>query len=515
MAYDAAPEAWAVGKEGVQRQKEAMAQVRQAKGVKAKAKAFGKGYVEGLKFQATGLARVGAASVVGSDAVKMGREALAEKRAKEAALKKNSAASFIVRGGRQMVKRGGKKVAQKVAGRSITGMVALAGGSLVTAMGLGKQAAREYVETKDILKGVKKNPSQIAANVAEINRFLRSMPSNWRAQLAINRAKLREAGASAGQIPPLKPDAHSVLLALNLNNRGEVSSEAAAGQEQPDGVSVPDDVRETAMEGVRESFKNNYGGYHFIGLARAIQLAISPSISDAALNRMRLYFDRKTKQDRLSSQYEDKYGPRYWSWLNWGGDPGAVWSKSKRFRELVGGSMQNRRNPAPGITMTQWYADVANEDWANWDLNRAGIMHYSPRGMPTYRSIVKSNPFEFKPESFDQRLRRMGMTGHTVYLDRETGVETKVPKMVMFDDPEAALKALAVFLVLEKVDVRGATAVPSRNQKQAAVLLADGRMFIATLGPRNDLRVEVRGVPGGIDWFAWAQVGVYPVTSAK
>jgi hypothetical protein len=107
------------------------------------------------------------------------------------------------------------------------------------------------------------------------------------------------------------------------------------------------------------------------------------------------------------------------------------------------------------------------------------------------------------------------MTGHTVYRDPETGAETKVPKMVMFDDPEAALKALAVFLVLERVDVRGATAVPSRNPKQAAVLLADGRMFIATLGPRNDLRVEVRGVPGGIDWFAWAQVGVYPVTSAK
>jgi hypothetical protein len=381
----------------------------------------------------------------------MGREALAEKRAKEAALKKNSAASFIVRGGRQMVKRGGKKVAQKVAGRSITGMVALAGGSLVTAMGLGKQAAREYVETKDILKGVKKNP---AGFEAEIATMLRNMPSDWRRQYNAGRRALVAAG---GPVLPDNPTPSQAAMLIGITAGGNPSGDSVTGPNR-----VPKAVRDAAMKGLRLSHENNYGAWAFIGIARAIQLATSSGVSDTTKDRMSRYFGRHTK-DKLSGSFGDDAAPSrgYMAWLNWGGDAGRNW--------VTGGSVSNPRR----------------------------------------------NPFEFKPEGFDQSLRRMGMTGHTVYLDRESGVETKVPKMVMFDDPEAALKALAVFLVLEKVDVRGATAVPSRNPKQAAVLLADGRMFIATLGPRNDLRVEVRGVPGGIDWFAWAQVGVYPVTSAK
>ena len=193
-----------------------------------------------------------------------------------------------------------------------------------------------------------RKPSSIAANVAEINKMLKNMPSDWQTQLSINRAELKAAGADSSQLPPASPNAHNILLSLNLNNRGEVSSEAAAGQEPTSGQTVPDDVREAAMEGVRLSYQNNYGGYHMIGLARAIQLAISPKISDAALNRMRMYFDRKTKQDRMSDQYANKHGKRYWSWLNWGGDPGARWSGSKRFAQLVKEnpmSAYSRHNP--------------------------------------------------------------------------------------------------------------------------------------------------------------------------
>ena len=177
-----------------------------------------------------------------------------------------------------------------------------------------------------------------ASEVQEINQMLRNMPSDWQTQLAANRNLLRSAGASADQIPPEHPDAFSVLRALNLNNRDGVSSEAAAGQDPPDGVVVPDDVKRDAMQGVRDSYKNNYGGYNFIGVARAIQLVVSKKISKAAKNRMRMYFDRKVKQDRLSDQFEAKKGKRYWSWLNWGGDAGARWSGSKRFAELVKGN---------------------------------------------------------------------------------------------------------------------------------------------------------------------------------
>ena len=211
----------------------------------------------------------------------------------------------------------------------------------------GERAAAEFARATAATKAIAALPTnaKIQANVAEINKMLKTMPSDWKSQLGTNRAELKAAGADSSQLPPAVPSAHDVLLSLNLNNRGDVSSEAAAGQEPASGHTVPDDVRDAAMEGVRLSYKNNYGGYNFIGLGRAIQLAISPKISSAALNRMRMYFDRKTKQDRLSEQYVDKHGKRYWSWLNWGGDPGARWSGSKRFAELV----QQGAAPAPTL----------------------------------------------------------------------------------------------------------------------------------------------------------------------
>ena len=236
--------------------------------------------------------------------------------------------------------------------RGVTGAVKELGAGVgryaaLDLQGTGRIAAAALVGS-DVVHSVheaskkpKKNPGSIQQNIAEINRMLKSMPSDWKAQLNNNRSKLSAASASPQGAPPTSPDAHSVLRALNLNNRGDVSSEAKPGQEPTSGNDVPEDVREAAMEGVRLSHKNNYGGYDFIGVARGIQLAISPKISDAALNRIRMYFDRKTKQDRLSDQYANKNGKRYWSWMNWGGDPAARWSQSKRFGELV---KENPRN---------------------------------------------------------------------------------------------------------------------------------------------------------------------------
>jgi hypothetical protein len=164
--------------------------------------------------------------------------------------------------------------------------------------------------------------------------------------------------------------------------------------------------------------------------------------------------------------------------------------------------------------MTEWYADVANEDWANWELNRAGIMHYSGRGIPSYKSIVKSNPIAFKPEGFDQRLRRMGMTGHTIYREAD-GETVKVPKMIMFDSPDAALQALAVFLVLENIDTRGASPV-TLDPRHVAVRLKDGRVYEATLHQDGkDLHVGVVGAKSRVDWFDWARQGDYPALASS
>jgi hypothetical protein len=189
----------------------------------------------------------------------------------------------------------------------------------------------------------KPNPRYVRRNpdyVAEVARLLATMPSDWSAQLASNRRKMEMSGADARFIVPERPTVHTILRALNLNNQGEMSSEAKVGQAPANGQPIPDEVREAAYAGLVASHKNNYGGYDFIGVARAIQLVISPTLSKEAQNRMRMYFDRKTKPDRLSQQYKDKQGKRYWSWLNWGGDAGALWVGSKRFRELVLGGTE-------------------------------------------------------------------------------------------------------------------------------------------------------------------------------
>lgn len=225
-----------------------------------------------------------------------------------------------------------------------------------------------------------------AAEVQEINRMLASMPSDWVSQLAANRNLLRGAGATEDQIPPARPDAYSVLLALNLNNKDGVSSEAAAGQDPPDGITVPADVKRDAMLGVRESYKNNYGGYNFIGVARAIQLVVSNKISKAAKNRMRMYFDRKTKQDRLSDQFEARKGKRYWSWLNWGGDAGARWSGSSRFAALD--LPEERANPVrvfsnPELKDTGFLAVEGH----NWSFGGVTLIVYDTRKVGVARHL--------------------------------------------------------------------------------------------------------------------------------
>ena len=334
MAADAAPEAWAVVKEADAHRKQAWSEVRVAKGASAKLKAAALGGGKGVLHMSTAPLRVGAASIFGSGTVKMAREAAGEALAARTA-KQNGVGEAVVRGmGRAA---GYAPQITKHAGTLLTEGGKLVGLAATTVIG-GTVAVKT---AKAAWKDAKKNPSSIAENVAEINKMLKNMPTDWQSQLSINRAELKAAGADSSQLPPASPNAHNILLALNLNNRGEVSSEAAAGQEQPSGKTVPDDVREAAMEGVRLSYQNNYGGYHLIGLGRAIQLAVSPKISDAAFNRMRMYFNRKTKQDRLSDQYANKRGKRYWSWLNWGGDPGARWTKSSRFAQLV------KSNPSP------------------------------------------------------------------------------------------------------------------------------------------------------------------------
>ena len=358
MVVSAAPEVVAMGREDLAYAKESVRALKGAKGVKDVMSVGAKSTTRAFKRMFTVPARTASAAVFGSSTTKMAREAIEEKMKRAPVPAHENAGAFVLKAGSRAVRAAALRAASRpsslralqTAARLTPQYIKAAEGTIMPALRASSKwigaAALATTGTALAVKGAKQqigelkkpaaqNPSSIQANVAEINKLLRRMPPAWRGQLESNRAKLQVAGAQPHEAPPLVPNAHSVLLALNLNNRGDVSSEAAAGQEPTSGNTVPEDVREAAMEGIRLSHKNDYGGYDFIGVARAIQLAISPKISDAALNRVRMYFDRKTKQDRLSDQYAQKHGKRYWSWLNWGGDPGARWSRSKRFAELV------------------------------------------------------------------------------------------------------------------------------------------------------------------------------------
>ena len=47
-----------------------------------------------------------------------------------------------------------------------------------------------------------------------------------------------------------------------------------------------------------------------------------------------------------------------------------------------------RRNPSPvpGISVEEVIADIGGQEWANWDLNRAGIMHWQPNPKVTVKN---------------------------------------------------------------------------------------------------------------------------------
>lgn len=175
---------------------------------------------------------------------------------------------------------------------------------------------------------------------AEINKMLRSAPPDWKAQYAMARSALR--GLGLGD-PGATLTVDGALAALRLTAGGKYS------QEEPgdSGVTPPADVQAEALHGLRLSHKNNYGAYKFIGIARAILLALGMPLSLEGQKRMRNYFSRHKKDKSSVRFYNDNNPSRgYMAWLNWGGDQGQSWVNSLP-----------KRNPKPrGIAAPMKYA---------------------------------------------------------------------------------------------------------------------------------------------------------------
>jgi uncharacterized protein YjbI with pentapeptide repeats len=152
---------------------------------------------------------------------------------------------------------------------------------------------------------------------AEIQRLLDTMPSDWKAQWAGARKQLRALDYDA----PAVPDVDDAMQALYLTAGGNESGDPIKGP-----VPVPAAVRDEAMRALRMAHKNNYGAWNFIGVARAIQLAVVPRIGQKSVDRMRGFFTRHAKDAEAAGFGDDAHPSRgYLAHLVWGGDPAKRW----------------------------------------------------------------------------------------------------------------------------------------------------------------------------------------------
>jgi hypothetical protein len=161
----------------------------------------------------------------------------------------------------------------------------------------------------------KKNPQDYRAEIA---KMLQKMPSDWVRQYNSGRRQLADVG---GPVLPASPTPEQAMLMIGITAGGRSSGDTPVGS-----LPIPQEVRDEAMHGLRLSHKQNYGAWDFIGIARAIQLAISPGVTPTTQKRMRNYFSRHRK-DAQSARWGNESNPsRGWmAWLNWGGDAGQQW----------------------------------------------------------------------------------------------------------------------------------------------------------------------------------------------
>ncbi len=172
---------------------------------------------------------------------------------------------------------------------------------------------------------------------AEIAAMLRDMPSGWRRQYRVGRETLARNG---GPVLPETPSPEQAMRILGNTAGGKADADTAAG-DQP----VPKAVRDAAMHGLRLSYTNNYGGWEFFGIARAIQLALMPSVPLRTRERMVRYLSDHAK-DKAGRSFGDERHPSngYMAWLNWGGDPAVAWNERDGIGRATYGAAARRTN---------------------------------------------------------------------------------------------------------------------------------------------------------------------------
>lgn len=217
---------------------------------------------------------------------------------------------------------------------------------------------------------------------AEIAQMLRKMPSGWRRQYQIGRDTLARNG---GPVLPDVPTPEQAMLILANTAGGNPDTDTPRG-DQP----VPTAVRDAAMKGLRLSYRNNYGGWEFFGIARAIQLALVPEIPMRTRERMVRYLSDH-ERDKAGTGFGDDRAPSngYMAWLNWGGDPAVAWNKRDGIKRATYGASAKRKNGAAsaaakvgakfGLKGAAKFVPVVGEAVMAYDVTREGRKLYRER----------------------------------------------------------------------------------------------------------------------------------------
>ena len=107
------------------------------------------------------------------------------------------------------------------------------------------------------------NPDTAASRRTEIVGMLRAMPTKWRRAYNTARRTLSDNG---GPVLPDVPTPEQAMLILGNTAGGNRDIDQPTGDQR-----VPQGVRDEAMHGLRLSYKNDYAGWEFFGIARAIR----------------------------------------------------------------------------------------------------------------------------------------------------------------------------------------------------------------------------------------------------
>ena len=173
--------------------------------------------------------------------------------------------------------------------------------------------------------------SQREKNNKRINEMLSAMPKRWRRELDAARAEQRHLGLPVTPEEPTADDIIETVLEITAGDRSPKTSRWAGPRGEAD-VIVYDDIMDEAMRGLELSYREDYPGWKFIGLARAMQLATRVKIWQRSMARAREYL-RRHQKDKRGKGFGDEKKPSdgYMAYLNWGGEPAwDAWQRKKR-----------------------------------------------------------------------------------------------------------------------------------------------------------------------------------------